>query len=110
LIQARYGWTDDEVLEIPFERFQQLLRVASRALAKQKKDAFEYAAFTGWHTIASKELPWQKYRKDLGLDKPVEFVTAKLEKPTIAEIMAETDRIMAADLAEMATEKLRQGG
>ena len=96
------------MLELPFERFQQLLRVASRAVAQQKKDAFEYAAFTGWHSVASKELPWEQYRKDLGLDKPVDYVKPEKPKPTIAEIIEKTNRMMAADLAEM--ERERQGG
>lgn len=88
------------------------MRVVSRAAAQQKKDAFEYAAFTGWHSVASKELPWDKYRSDLGLDKPVDFVVTNTEKPkpTIAEIMEETNRIMATDLAALAAEKERQGG
>jgi hypothetical protein len=100
------------VLEIPFERLQQLLRVASKAVAQQRKDAFENAAFIGWHFIATEELTWKQRREDLELDKPVDFVVTKAQKPkpTIAEIIEETNRIMAADLAEMAAEKERQGG
>lgn len=48
LIQSRYGWTDQEVLDLPYARFREILEVVVDAVGQEKRDRMVEAAFIGW--------------------------------------------------------------
>lgn len=48
VIQARYGWTDDVILSMPYARFREVLSTASKAHAREVREQYAQAAFVGW--------------------------------------------------------------
>jgi hypothetical protein len=75
-LQARYGWTDDVILSLPYHVFNQKLRTVSKAIAREKKDALRQAAFIGWQvystaprlTANEKRIDFSKWLKMFSLD------------------------------------------
>jgi hypothetical protein len=70
-----HGWSDQQLLDIPYARFLQEKRVIEEAKHAQERSAWKREAFVGWQVssaMGSKIGPFNKYLKKLGLqDKPV---------------------------------------
>jgi beta-xylosidase len=47
-LQARYGWTDDQILSLPYHVFNQKVRTVAKAVSLEKKEELRNAAFIGY--------------------------------------------------------------
>lgn len=86
MIQSRYGWTDDQVWNLPYARFFEIIET----IAEQKKLEYEEqmtnSAFIGWQYVSTqqeKPLSFGKYLKKLGIQK--QKVDTKKESQRIIE-------------------------
>lgn len=92
------GWTDDDLLLIPYDRFVQAIRVASDEKQSQSQAELLNAAFVGWQVAGavggSKKLgSFKRYAQQLGvMPKPK-------SKPLTAE-QVEAARQRTTGLAE----------
>jgi hypothetical protein len=73
LLQARYGWTDADILAMPFLRFQQASRIAAEQTLNEHRRQMEANAFLGWQQYLcnpfrdGKPMEFAEYRESLGL-------------------------------------------
>lgn len=66
------GWSDDDLLDIPYARFLQATRVAAEAAGRENETAMKVAAFVGWQNAGSfgalkKGTDFGRYLRSLGL-------------------------------------------
>ncbi|GEM88185.1 hypothetical protein [Meiothermus granaticius] len=107
MIQARYGWTDAEILALPYSRFAQLARVVMEAKAREVRLADRRAAFIGWQIAGAlgASSSFGEYLEALGLaGDPIE---ADVEMSP-EEIQAEKER--AFENARRALEAFQRKG
>lgn len=80
VIQHRYGWTDEEILRLPYGRLVEISEVASQEIGKEKRGRMEEVALLGYQFYISqprinrksKPISWQKWKDNMGLkDEPL---------------------------------------
>jgi hypothetical protein len=68
-LQARYGWTDKQIAEIPFSRYLKKLKIAAEKYnqrrAEESASAFSLATMAYYFT--GPEMSFKKYLNMLGL-------------------------------------------
>lgn len=82
LIQARYGWTDEYVLEtLPVERVMTLFKNIGQYRNEEKKEKLREQAFNAWLSSGS-EMDYGSFLNSLNLGDEVEHVSKEeaLEK------------------------------
>ena len=52
-IQARYGWTDAEVIALPIDRFRSVVAVVAAAHEQDERQRLIDGAFVGWQILAA---------------------------------------------------------
>ena len=64
-IQKRYGLRDKEIIELPYARFVQVLRVGRAEEAIEKKERMKEQAFLGWiiYRLQPSEKPKLSYKE-----------------------------------------------
>jgi hypothetical protein len=78
MIQARYGWTDDEVLSRPYARFVQIMEAMSKNMAQEAKSRAIDGAWIAWQTGRFEvPLTFKDYLEKMGLADPPEVMTAE---------------------------------
>jgi hypothetical protein len=83
-ISARYGWTDEYILELPLERFTEIAysaRMGERLEERRWNRIMAQIAYAVWFRDAGKKRPsWKKYLKKMGLhEDPERFFMVPLE-------------------------------
>lgn len=74
MIQSRYGWTDDQVLSLPYARFREILDIVIKAREREQRDRMVEAAFVGWQGYlgwpkgkGKQPMTFQKWLSSMGL-------------------------------------------
>lgn len=68
LVQSRYGWTDQEILSIPYARLLQHFELAHEGHQEALKEKYRQVAFHVWLENADKDSPnFNEYLAGLGL-------------------------------------------
>ena len=64
-IQKRYGLRDEEIIELPYARFVQILRVGRTEETAEKKERMREQAFLGWiiYRLQPSEKPKLSYKE-----------------------------------------------
>lgn len=89
MIQARYGWTDQTIFELPAARFLQIIETILKAKEHEQREKFILEAYNAWQVVEvvkgimsdkAKGTKFSDYLKKLGLlEKPkLDSRTAKL--------------------------------
>ena len=79
------GWTDEQLLGIPYARLMQAARVASEQVEAQHKDEWRRTAFVAWHALAGGlaggSIPSiEEYLDAMGLGTSEEVTLAGIER------------------------------
>jgi len=64
------GWSDEQLLRIPYARLLQEKRVIDETIAARQKEEWRQQAFVGWQVasaLGGKVGPFDKYLRKLGL-------------------------------------------
>lgn len=78
LIQHRYGFTDEQILKLPYARFMDVVQIATKVRQEEVKQGYKEAAFQaylqgGGQTEEGQEpLSFQQYLVKIGLEEPPE--------------------------------------
>ncbi len=89
-MQARYGWTDEYVVGMPYARFVQVSRVLTEALQEEQDEQYKLAAYIGWQDYYTQMMVWGKRGQpvksfkqwliDQGLHEPERRLTEEEER------------------------------
>lgn len=97
MIQARYGWTDQQILDLPYARLMELAEVTSRKLVEEQRQRHRELAFLGWQFHASqpgvKPMRLGEWLEMLGLNED----RIEHEKITAHDAIQRAQRIVAMD-------------
>lgn len=90
LIQERYGWQDEYVLDqLPVERVLDLIKLISNKKQEESRERYQLSAFTVWQSGNTKHDKFKDYLIQLGLyeDKNNEFISAEDSLKKAEEIL-----------------------
>jgi len=77
MIQARYGWDDEQVLSRPYARFLQILEAMGQNQAEEAKSRMIDGAWIAWQTAHFETpLTFGEYLDKMGLGEKPEIATA----------------------------------
>lgn len=89
MIQARYGWDDEQVLSRPYARFLQILEAMGQNRADEAKERMVDGAWIAWQT-GHFEVPisFKEYLERMGLATAPEVVTAESAIAKAGDVLA----------------------
>lgn len=93
MIQSRYGWTDEYLLEkLPYARLLEVARVASLAALEEERSRWRRVAFAVWMLMRI-QVPLDQFYAELGLGGG-EAPGPKAERITAKEALARAEEIL----------------
>ena len=109
-LQHRYGWTDEQILRLPYARFRQLAQVAAEQEAKEQRRLMQTLAVHAYlvNPPMDGDRPWplRRYLRELGLDDPEPPMTEDERRKAVERAIAIAERArqaMAAGLYRRVT-------
>ena len=72
IVQARYGWSDEYILDLPYARFQDLIKTVQKARSSEADEQLQIAAFIGWQyhiSTTPKSMSLKKWLARMGIGK-----------------------------------------
>lgn len=112
MIQARYGWTDQTLFDLPAARFLQIIKTIFEAKEYEQREKFILEAYNAWQVVEvvkgimndkAKGTSFNDYLKKLGLiEKPkknskAERLQAAIEKKQKEKSLSIAEQIRLAD-------------
>ena len=109
-IQRQTGWTDEQLLRIPYARLRETSEAEAARAYRQERQRLEAAAYTAFLLGAGKGSTWGAFLQKHGLgEKPVEVMPVAPDN--VKKLKAEAERIadkaVAGYLAAKAKQKAR---
>ena len=106
-IQRPTGWTDEQLLTIPYARLKETSEAEAARAYRQERQRLEAAAYTAFLLGAGKGLTWGAFLQKNGLgEKPVEVMPVAPDD--IAKLKAEAERIADKAIAGYLGAKKKQ--
>ena len=99
-LQRRYGWTDEQILRLPYARFRQLARVAAEQEAKEQRRFLQALAVQAYlvNPPVEGDQPWtlKRYLRELGLYDPEPPMTEEQRRRAVQRSLEIAERARQA--------------
>ena len=106
-IQRQTGWTDEQLLTIPYARLKETSEAEAARAYRQERQRLEAAAYTAFLLGAGKGLTWGAFLQKHGLgEKPVEIIPVAPDD--VEKLKAEAERIADRAVAGYLAAKKKQ--